>query len=97
MGRSYLSEELGEEITYRFYGWWAREICRWQVDLNRSYEEGKEKFMHSIEGVSADIRVETSLSLSGEVRNYYYCTVLRGDRIFEVWSYGDSQTWHAKH
>jgi len=82
MGRSHLSEQLGEKVTDQFHYFYGKD---------------KEEFMHYIDGVTADIRVESSKMLSGEIKAYYYCTVLREGRIFEVWSYGDSRTWYAKH
>ncbi len=84
MSRSYLSDELGHRLTEQF----------------KDFSGGnKEEFMHQIDGVTADIRAETVRRfLTGEEEvAYHYCTVLQRGRIFEVYSWGDDKTWHAKH
>ena len=61
----------------------------------KCFEGSKEEFMQSIDGVTTDIRVETVVRFQEEM-TYYYCTVFQGAHIFEVFSFGDEKTWHAK-
>lgn len=64
-----------------------------------SFAGNKEEFMRQIPGVTSDRRIEPAIPYAWlKVQNttHYYCTVIHGGRLYEVFSYDDEE-WSAKY